>query len=208
MRAHRHRERLSFPITLAGIPSMNVMFMVFSVFTTHLKPIFDCQICQPEGLVLPWSSPHAKEGCGVGSSGMNGPVLNLSALGLPSESSQEVVHEVHKVTFVLPHKPIAKSHHMNTSLQSLPLPDPKTYWGRLSSHSQCLELPWCMRRHLCYCLVSVLLVALDRAALCPAHQDCGPTPWAAPTLVSLFLVPIQVAARAVPCPSPCGLPRT
>lgn len=67
---------------------MNVMFMVFSVFTMHLKPIFDCQICQEEALDLAWSSPHPNEGYGMGSSGMNVPILNLSALGLPTESSQ------------------------------------------------------------------------------------------------------------------------
>lgn len=36
----------------------------------------------------------------MGSSGMNVPVLNLSALGLPAGSPQEVVHEVHKVTLL------------------------------------------------------------------------------------------------------------
>ena len=63
----------------------------------------------------------------MGSSGMNVPVLNLSALGLPAESPQDAVHEIHKVTLMLPQKPFAKSHHMNTSLQSLPFPDPKAY---------------------------------------------------------------------------------
>lgn len=54
----------------------------------------------------------------MGSSGMNGPELDLSALGLPSESSQDVVHEVDTVTLTLPHKPIAKSHHMNVPTSS------------------------------------------------------------------------------------------
>ncbi|KAK2544907.1 cystathionine beta-synthase [Columba livia] len=39
------------------------------VFTMHLKPIFDCQICQEEALDLAWSSPHPNEGYGMGSSG-------------------------------------------------------------------------------------------------------------------------------------------
>lgn len=80
---------------------MNAMFMVCSVFTMHLKPIFDRQICQTEALDLAWSSPHPKEERGMGSSGMNVPVWNLSALGLPTESPQEVVCEVHTVTLVL-----------------------------------------------------------------------------------------------------------
>lgn len=97
---------------------MNVMFMFFSVFTMHLKPIFDCQICQPEALDLARSS-YPNKGCGMGSGGVNVPILNLSALGLPAESPQEAVHEVHKVTLMLPQKPVAKSHHMNASLLSL-----------------------------------------------------------------------------------------
>lgn len=69
---------------------MNVMFMFFSVFTMHLKPIFDRQIRQPEALDLAWFSPHPKEGCSTGSSGMNVLILNLSALSLPRVTTRSV----------------------------------------------------------------------------------------------------------------------
>lgn len=106
------------------------------------------------------------------------------------ESPQEVVHEVHEVTFMLPQKP--KNYHMNQSHQSLPLPHPKA-----CKASGLIVLPsqrpshHPMRCHLC---------TLSWGSLCSPHQDGGPAPWAALTLVSLSLVPIQVAARAVPCP--------
>lgn len=84
---------------------------------------------------------------------------------------------------MLPQKP--KSHHMNTSHQSLPLPGPKAFKA----------------------LGLIVLPSQHPNEVPPLHPQLGqpvlPTsgewPWAALTLVSLSLVPIQVAAQAVPC---------
>lgn len=101
------------------------MFMGFLVFTVHLKPIFwlPSMSARSSRTGMVFCSCKGRMRCGQRV--LNVPAWDLPALGLPTESPQEVVHEVHEVTFMLPQIP--KSHHMNQSHQSLPLPDPKAY---------------------------------------------------------------------------------
>jgi len=154
---------------------MNVMFMFFSIFTMHLKPMFDCQICQPKALDLAWSSPHLKEGCSVGSSGMNVPYRTFQPLACPQSHhkkwfTKSITWFLCCLTSPLPRATMRTypfSPYLFLTLK------PTRLWGWLSSYSQCLELPWYTRCHFCYCLAWVLLVASARAVLCPMPCTLG-----------------------------------
>lgn len=124
MRAHRHGEHSSLPIMLAWYSKheCNVygfFFSLYSAFKANLwLPSMSARSSRAGVL---FCSCEGRAWCGQRV--LDVPAWDLSALGLPTESPREVVHEVHEVTFMLPQKP--KSHNMNTSHESLPLPGPK-----------------------------------------------------------------------------------